>query len=209
MLDVNFIVTCHDHEDFWEYNKRIIGAYKKINPHVAFCYNGNRTDYPCDYRCNNRGKQLGEIDLMQGGFRKLQTNGVNHWVKICADCWLVDEDKILEIFGRMEEHKAAYAGCRWEGENNRYSTDVFFSIGDFVLRAFFSGAEAYIRKTGHTVENYMAIAARQYPFYLIPERDKKFSRDSVTSLSWALSDSLEKNMNLAREYSQKLQKETL
>ena len=97
-MDVNFIITCYDREDYWPYLKKILDSYQTIKPHVAYCYSGVKEDVECDFRCSNRGHIEGDTDLMIGGYNLLKDNGVDKWIKLSVDSWLIDEEKIIELF---------------------------------------------------------------------------------------------------------------
>jgi hypothetical protein len=87
-MDVNFIVTCYNREEYWPYLKEILNSYKIIKPHIAYCYNGNKADEVCDFRCGNRGHIEGDTDMMIGGYNLLKDNGVKNWIKLSVDSWL-------------------------------------------------------------------------------------------------------------------------
>jgi hypothetical protein len=203
MVDINFIVTCYSHEAHWPYLKKIIENYSKIRAHVAYCYNGNNEKEQCEFRCKNRGKQLGEIDLIKGGFNFLKNNSVDKWIKLSVDSWLLDEQKILDIFNTMEQRSCLYAGNRWHGENNQFATEIFFSIGNKLLYDFLVGVELFVIEKHKNIECYMAVIAKQQKYYLIPERDEPFLRDSVPALGWTMSHSIATSLKFAAEYAKK------
>jgi len=199
MMDVNFIVTCYDHEDQWPFLQSVFRSYKTIKPVVAYCYNGTKPqDYACIFRCLNRGKQLGEIDLIRGGFNLLEKNSINHWIKIGVDCWLLDEQKLIDIFNDMEKKGCHYGGYRWEERNDRFGTEIFFALGNALLADFIKGAEDYISTNNKQVEDYMSIIAKKHPWYIIKERDKPFLRNSVPALGWTMNHSVNKNIEFAQ-----------
>jgi hypothetical protein len=65
LIDINFIVTDYNREDYWPYLKNILESYKKIKAHYAYCYSGVKQDVICDFRCKNRDIE-GDTDLMIG-----------------------------------------------------------------------------------------------------------------------------------------------
>lgn len=76
-MDVNFIITCYNREDYWPYLKKILQSYKIIKPNIAYCYSGDNQNEICDFKCKNRGHVEGDTDLMIGGYNVLKNNGVN------------------------------------------------------------------------------------------------------------------------------------
>jgi len=199
-IDINFIVTDYAHETYWPYLKNILGAYKKINAHWAYCYSGIKPDVVCDFRCANRGHIEGDTDLMIGGYHFLKNNGVKKWIKISVDSWLLNEDKILNIFDTMDKNDQTYAGCRWLGEA-WFSTDVFFvRDNDFhFMEKFSNGAIQYITQVDYSIEGFLANLAKQSGrYYMIPERDPVTgnvgTRFLVDSLGWVMYHDLNQNL---------------
>ena len=126
-MDINFIITCYNREDYWVYLKEVFASYKKINPTIFLCYNGNKDYFNCDLRIKNLGHQQGEYSLITLGYQLSKNYNENfRFVKLSVDSWLLDEDKIIEIFNRLEETEAPYAGTTW-GKSWLFSTDIFFA----------------------------------------------------------------------------------
>lgn len=203
-MDVNFIITCFNREDYWPHLKRLILSYKKIRSHVAFCYNGTK-NIPADFKCKNRGMTPGDCDMITGGYYFLRNNGVKNWIKLSVDSWLVDESKIISIFEAMEKVRAVYGGCRWDTAAN-FSTDIMFVREDNFqfMREFVAGMANEIGN--HNIEWLAGKIARKCGrFYMIPERDGvpvapgKF-RHVVPALGWCMFHDLQKNIDFMNEY---------
>jgi hypothetical protein len=205
-MDINFIITDFNRENYWPYLKKILTSYKKINAHTAYCYSGVRDDIVCDFRCKNRGHIEGDTDLMIGGYGVLKDNGVKYWIKLSVDSWLLDEDKILNIFDIMEKNDQVYAGCRWTGDP-WWSTDIFFSReNDYhFMEKFTSTAIHYIEKIDYSIERCIADVAKGYgKYYMIPERDPVpgncGTRFEVKSLGWTMQHDLQANLKFMEEF---------
>ena len=209
-MDVNFIITCYDREDYWPYLKKILDSYQTIKPHVAYCYSGVKEDVECDFRCSNRGHIEGDTDLMIGGYNLLKDNGVDKWIKLSVDSWLIDEEKIIELFNLMDKNDYVYAGNMWTGEK-WWSTDIFFSRdSDFqFMKKFTEGSIHYIEKVVYSIEGWIRDLAKESGrWYIIPEREPIVStygnRFYVDSLSWTMKHDLQENIDTANDYIEKL-----
>ena len=205
-MDVNFIITCYNREDYWPYLKKILDSYKTIVPHIAYCYSGVKEDEVCDFRCENRGHIEGDTDLMIGGYNKLKNNGVNKWIKICVDSWLIDEQKIIDIFNLMDKNDFVYSGNMWTGER-WWSTDIFFvRENDFeFMKKFTEGAINYIENVDYSIEGWIRnLAVSSGKYYIIPEREPISggygNRFFVDALSWTMKHDLNENIETANLY---------
>jgi hypothetical protein len=209
-MEINFIITCFNREDYWPYLKKIIQSYKKIKPNITYCYSGDNKDILCDYRCKNRGHVEGDTDLMIGGYNLLKNNGINKWIKICVDSWLLDEQKIIDIFNIMEKNEFVYAGNKWGGDNY-FSTDIFFAIDDNFkfMKKFTEGAINYIENIDYSIEGWMrTLAVNSNKYYIIPEREPIIgtygNRFFVENLSWTMKHDLKDNIEQTNQYLKKL-----
>lgn len=209
MIDINFIVTCYSRENYWPYLKKILDSYKKIKAHYVYCYSGLNPNEPCDFRCENRGFIEGDTDLMIGGYNLLKDNGVKYWIKISIDSWLLNEDKILNIFDIMEKNNYVYAGNRWTGDA-WFSTDIFFSRDNEFnfMNKFANGAIHYITQVDYSIEGFIANLAKQSgKYYIIPEREpvrgNYGTRYIVEALDWTMSHNLSDNINFLNSYREK------
>jgi hypothetical protein len=209
-IDINFIITCYNREDYWPFLKKIIESYEKINPHIAYCYSGVSDDVDCDFRCENRGHIEGDTDLMIGGYNVLKNNGVNKWIKLSIDSWLMDENKIIEIFDIMTKGDMVYAGNYWTG-TSWWATDIFFAVENNYgfMKRFTEGAINYIEKIDYSIEGWIRVVAEGYgKYYIIPDREPisgNFgNRFFVDSLSWTMEHDLESNIQRANNYLKKL-----
>jgi len=206
MVDINFIVTNYNRENYWFYLRDILNSYKKIKAHTAYCYSGVKPDEVCDFRCINRGHIEGDTDLIIGGYNFLKNNGVKKWIKISVDSWLLNENKILDIFDIMDKNDHTYAGCRWTGDP-WFSTDIFFSRdNDFhYMEKLTIWAIEYISQIDYSIEGCIATLAKQSGrYYMIPERDPVKggygTRFVVDALGWVMYHNLEDNLKYLEEY---------
>ena len=196
-MDVNFIITCFDREDYWPYLKDILDGYTVVKPHIAFCYNGTK-NLSADFKCKNRGKLPGDADLIIGGYNVLKNNGVKNWLKLSVDSWILNEDSIVDIFDKMEKRDCCYGGCEWD-DADHFSTDIMFvrenSFG--LMQKFCAIAPTWIQHDN--IEGLAAdLAKRQGFYYMIPQRDRNsgesWGRHEVPELGWTMQHSLEKNV---------------
>jgi len=204
-MDINFIITNYNREDYWPYMKQILNSYEHIIPHVVYCYSG-LNDEVCDFRCTNRGHIEGDTDLMIGGYNHLKNNNVKRWIKLSIDSWLLDEQKIIDIFNIMENEDMVYAGNKWTGEP-WWSTDIFFAReNDFeFMKKFCEGALHYIENIDYSIEGWIRnLAVSNGKYYIIPDREPiqgNFgNRFYVDSLSWTMKHDLRENIETANRY---------
>ena len=198
MIGVNFIITCFDKEDFWPHLKGLILSYKEIIPYIAFCYNGNDKNLECDYRCENRGLQIGDGQLICGGYNHLKGNGINKWIKLSVDSWLCNERIILEYFQKMEVLKYHYMGCIWKNDFQAYSTDVIFA-DTYFMKTFVDN----FKHDGKILEKYaFEIAQKTGGSCLIKERVVRddLTRFNVPALGWTMDHDLQKNIEFLNKY---------
>jgi hypothetical protein len=200
-MEINFIVTCFDKEDYWPYLKEILNSYKLIKPHVAFCYSGTK-EIPFDYRTYNRGKQFGDADLICGGHSTLTGNKVKNWVKISVDSWLCDEQKVINIFEQMEKNDACYAGSFWD-DKYHFSTDIMF-VRDTKFDFWEKFKDQVYSWLAHDcIEGLAAkLAKESEQYYLIPERSvipNKY-RHACEALGWIMQHDLQKNIDFLERY---------
>ncbi|NBP16352.1 hypothetical protein EBU95_18530 [bacterium] len=209
-MDINFIITCYNREDYWPYLKQILENYKLIKPHIAYCYSGVKDDVVCDFKCENRGHIEGDTDLMIGGYNVLKNNGVKNWVKLSVDSWMLDEQKVIDIFNIMEYNDLVYAGNRWTGDP-WWSTDMFFSRDNEFefMKKFTEGALNYIENVDYSIEGWIANLAKESgKYYIIPEREpitgNTGTRFCVDELSWTMKHDLNENLATAKYFIDRL-----
>jgi hypothetical protein len=195
-MNVNFIITCHDKEEYWPVMSGILSGYKTIVPKVALCYNGFRKNFPSNFWCLNKGKEAGEFDLIRGGFKFIKENK-NPWIKLSIDSWMLDESKVIEILEAMKSKKAHYAGAMWDNDNE-LSTDIFFASPEY-MKVFCEGT------LDRKIEKYaFEVAKKLGPMHLIPERGRAAreapGRWSVPALGWCMFHDLQKNIDFMKEY---------
>jgi hypothetical protein len=128
MMAINFIVTCHDKEQYLPHLIGILRGYKNIWADICLCYNGSIADFACTIRRPNMGHQHGDHDLTMSGYNHFKTlNDGFRFVKLGIDTFLLDEQIIAHIFETMERDQCCYAGNRWHGEGTEsLATDIMF-----------------------------------------------------------------------------------
>ena len=195
-MDLNVIVTCYDRENYWPFLKKIFSSFKKINPVIALCYNGNRRDFPAQFRIGNFGKEQGDFDLISGGYSMLCGNGVNRWMKICVDSWPTNEPKLFEILYQMEAMKCHFSGFRWD-HNGEIATDIFFADSMFMKR-FSSG------KLSTKIEKHAQHVVSECGNHIILPGRGKYARESpgrwaAPDIGFTMSHELKDNYAFAKK----------
>ena len=226
-IDVNFIITCYDKELYYPFIKSIISSYKKIVPHIALSYNGEKNNLNFDFDYCFRTKYLpnggrgsdrhphgcdyadADYELTIGGYDCLKDNGVTNWVKLSIDSWLIDENKIIQIFTQLKNQNCTYAGNYWYQHKN-LSTDIFFAnteknniFEDMKLhgKEFFD--YLYEVKNPEGFEFFMGFISNQYDKLIIQDREPLNPNDTrwfVNNLGWTMSHVLDTNINFVNNY---------
>ena len=62
-MNINFIVTTYDKEEYLPYLVDIFKNYKKINPTYSVIYTGNKLDFSANIKIENRIKLKSLFDL--------------------------------------------------------------------------------------------------------------------------------------------------
>lgn len=204
MTEVNFIITCYNREEYWPHLENILKSYKKIKANYALVYTGNDESFPATLKILNRGHSKGDYDCVVAGYNQLKANGVNRWIKIGIDSWLLDEDKVLEIFVRMEKNKHGYGGIWWDSHKDDISTDIFFvdtNFGDVFTKM---QLEDYPDKYIPRMELYMAHLLQTHGITteILHERWPTWSqfRFSCPQLGWTMSHNLQENLDFIKKF---------
>jgi len=222
-MNVNFIITCYNREAYWPELKKILESYEIIKPHIALCYNGLDENFECDFRCQykpngGRGNDRhpsgcdyadADCELTLGGYDFLKSNGVNLWVKLSIDSWLLDENKLIQILENLETQDCAYGGNVWY-KNINMSTDIFFAntknknifedIGKYGVEFF---DYLYSIPNPEGFEHLMYFISRQYDRLIIMEREPieaDVTRWFCDKLGWTMSHFLNANIKYKENY---------
>ena len=204
-MNINFIVTTYDKEEYLPYLVDIFKNYKKINPTYSVIYTGNKLDFSANIKIENRGHSRGDYDCMIHGYLNLKNKSQStRYIKIGIDSWLLNEDKIIEIFNKMENESCGYAGIWWDSNKDDISTDIFF-----VDTRFGNIFESMIQNDvpeslTHRLEVYMyqLLKFSNIKPYFITERWPTWSdfRWNCPALGWTMSHKLEENLNFLKKY---------
>jgi len=193
--EVNIIITCFNREAYLPGMIKAINSYSRIKPNYAVAYDGTDFKFPCQVRIDNPGHQRGDMALTIAGYNYLKANCVPRWIKVGIDSWLTDDNKLFELFERMEREQAGYAGIHWCG-GGELSTDIFFvdtRYGD----VFEELEHRLTTKTGlnGNFERIMSdcVKAKNVKPYIIPERKIKDHRWKCDELGWTMSHTLKDN----------------
>lgn len=223
MKEINFIVTIYNREDYWPYLKNILDSYKKIKSNYVLCYSGENPNFTCDIRRPNlinggRGNDhhehacvYADMDylLTLEGYNALKNNGVNSWVKICVDSWLLNEDKIIQIIDFIDNNDCVYAGNYWYTHIN-LSTDIFFAntkknniFNDLINYGPQFLDWLYSNKIPTGLENLMRYIVIPYDHAIIMDREPlaaDTTRWMCPKLGWCMSHDLSTNIKFLNEY---------
>lgn len=228
-LEVNVIITCYSKESYLPHLINILNSYKKIKVNYVISYNGIDDNFECDFRCEyqpNGGRgndghtsgcpySEGDCELIIGGYELLKENGVKKWIKLSIDSWLLDEEKIIQIFDELNKTKSSYAGNYWYDDKN-LSTDIFFintEENDIfqVLKEHRTPYFDYIYETkcSYGLEFYMSIITQTFDRLIILDREPiepSSTRWSVPNLGWVMFHNLDENIEFSKNYTPNNQK---
>jgi len=222
-MEINFIVTCFDKEEYWPYLKEILDSYSQIKANYVIVYNGENDNFVCDARLKNevnagRGNRAHEHAclyaendwlLTKKGYDLLKNNGVNKWIKLSVDSWMLDEQIILDLFQEMKDTNSVYGGNIWYSPIN-YSTDIFFletsetnlfeemSKNDEEFFGFL-----YRNQIPTGFENFMRYHVMPHNHLIFLDReelDSVSTRWKVHSLGWTMSHQIQENLKFKKTY---------
>lgn len=200
-MNINFIVTAFNREQYLPIQRKILGSYERIKPTVALCYNGSDPKFPADVRTRNRGHQEGDYDLTVLGLDYLrQRNDCRRFIKIGIDTFLLNEAALMNIFWEMEQSMCCYAGNHWGSEEEpSYATDIIF------LDALYGDPLKDMDiKDGASYEWWMfnSIKNKGLKAMMIQDRVPVHpnNRHECAALHWTMHHELEKNIENIRRW---------
>jgi hypothetical protein len=204
-MEINFVITCYDKEEYWPYLENILKSYKKIKANYVLVYTGNKVDFNPTIRIPNRGHSRGDYDCMVAGYNHLKAqNSCTRWIKIGVDSWLLDEDVLINKFTQMELNKCGYAGVWWDSHHDDISTDIFL-VDTRYGNAFEEIANQDV--PDHLTprfEVFMAqnLARANIKALILTERDPCWSkfRWKCPELGWTMSHNLQENLDFLNSY---------
>jgi hypothetical protein len=200
MLDVNVIITCHNREEYVPYLLEILKGYRYIKVNPLVCYNGDKLGFYYDLRLPNYGHSLGDMTLTLMGYRLHKfLHDSTRYLKLCADCWLFEEERILDIFLEMDKIKAVYGGSWWN-DTKHLSSDIFFvnTAHGNIFEGFFQYEHA-----SYEALLFRTVTQMNLPYYIIPQRINGCSkRHSSRELKWVMHHNIADNIAAYQEYSQ-------
>ena len=204
-MDINFIVTCYDKEEYWPYLEDILKSYKKIKANYVLVYTGNKLDFNPTIRIPNRGHSRGDYDCIINGYKYLkERTNTSRWIKIGIDSWLLNEDVLISKFNEMERNTCGYAGVWWDSSHDDISTDIF--LADTSFGNAFESIEKHEVPDHLTprFEVYMAQMLNAYKIkcLILMERDPCWShyRWKCPALGWTMSHKLQENLDFLKNY---------
>ena len=116
----------------------------------------------------------------------------------------VNEDKIIDIFTKMEESKAGYAGIWWDVHKDDISTDIFFAdtrYGNIFETLIVNDVPDHLI---HRLEVFMyqIINATNINVHYLEDRWPTWSdgRWQCDKLGWTMSHDLQTNINYLNSY---------
>jgi hypothetical protein len=173
-MDVNILITCYNTEDHLPYLTRIISEFKLITPKICVVYSGQHKDsVPCDIYMENTNDLSRELAMILQGMAwfKNQKTTVSRYLKLSANVWPTNEDKIIKIFEEMDKIRRPYAGNIWHHNiEGSLSADFFLLNTDY--GNIFKDVHAMINDTEVTI--YRLLKEKNKNPYLIPEREPVF-----------------------------------
>lgn len=223
MIEINFIITIYDKEDYWTYLKQILDSYTKIESNYVVCYSGNKENFSSDFRVENklnggRGNDhhphstpFVDMDyiLMMGGYEILKKNNISKWVKLSVDSWMLDEEKIIQIFDFLEKEDCVYGGNVWYSHIN-LSTDIFFAntknkniFEDLKIHGNKFLDWLYYKKIPTGLENLMRYTVIPYNHAIILDREPLTfdgTRFCCPKLGWCMHHDLQKNVEFLNTF---------
>ncbi len=195
-MNVNFIITAFGYIEYAPILRRVLMNYRIIQPEVLICYNGPVTEFECNIRMANRGHQKGDLDLTLAGYNAFQQrNNWQRFIKTGIDTFLLDEQKLVDIFVEMERRECAYAGNRWDNEkSNTYATDIIFL--DTAFGCPFDG-DWNQRAPSFEGQMWENMVSRQLKAHIIPQRVPVHfdNRLQCEALRWTMQHELYKNVD--------------
>jgi hypothetical protein len=222
-MEINFIITVYDKENYWSHLKKILDEYRLIKCNYVVCYSGSKSDFDCDIKMENlinggRGNNhhihatpYADMDylLTIAGYDFLKSNGVTNWIKLSVDSWLINENKILDIFNFIIKESCVYAGNIWYSQIN-LSTDIFFA--NTSNKNIFEDLKKhggkfldwlYYKKIPTGLENLMRYIVIPYNHAIILDREPLISDSTrwiCPKLGWCMSHCLETNIDFLKNY---------
>ena len=222
-MEINFIITCFDKEEYWPHLKEILDSFSKIKPNYVLVYNGENENFICDARLKNevnagRGNRAHEHAclyaendwfLTKQGYDLLKDNGVTKWIKLSVDSWMLDEQIIIDLFQEMLQTKSVYGGNVWYSPIN-YSTDIFF-LETSEINLFEEMSKNSEEFFGFLYRNEIPTGFENFmSYHVIPhnhlifldreELDESSTRWRVEKLGWTMSHQINENHDFRKKY---------
>lgn len=204
-MDINFIVTCYDKEEYWPHLEDILKSYKKIKANYVLVYTGNKLDFNPTIRIPNRGHSRGDYDCIINGYKYLkEKTNTSRWIKIGIDSWLLNEDVLISKFNEMEKNICGYAGVWWNDAKDDISTDIF--LADTLMGNVFEHMLKHDVPDHLTprFEVYMKEVLQAYGIrsLILQERHPCWAdyRWKCPALGWTMSHKLQENLEFLKNY---------
>jgi hypothetical protein len=202
-MEINFIITCYDKEEYWPYLDKILKSYKKIKANYVVVYTGNKPEFNPNVRIPNRGHSRGDYDCIVNGYKYLkEKTNCNRWIKIGVDSWLLNEDVLISKFNEMERNACGYAGVWWNDARDDISTDIFLadtSVGNIFEHMLKHDVPDHLTPR---FEVYMKQILEEYGIkcLILMERHPCWAdyRWKCPSLGWTMSHKLQDNLDFLK-----------
>jgi len=201
-MEVNFIITVYDKEEFLPATKDFIKKFTKIQPKIFVVYCGpNKVE--ANLKLPDPGEPAREIFMTLWGYKKLSEDSVvPRYVKMTGNTWLMDEDVIINIFNEMENRKAAFGGNHWHFNlEGSLSADIFFA--DTRFGNVFKAIDA--KPKDFEVVLFDTLRKIKSTPYIIEGRDPVYYNNlhECKTLKWAMHSNIGKNFECFQEWVKK------
>jgi hypothetical protein len=127
-MNLNIIITTDDTtREHVPHLINLIKNYKVIKPEVVLVYCGEDTTFLCNVRIKAK-PYIQEFGMTMAGvnYFKNTENKNKKFLKLSAYVWPLDENKIIEIFDKLDTLKKPYAGNFWHNNlEGSLSADFF------------------------------------------------------------------------------------
>ncbi len=201
-MDVNVLITFFDKEDHLPYLLQILNSYKILKPTVLQVYTGTNPDVKANLKYNLPTNALDQREysmLVEGAKAFKSVNQTKRFLKLNSNTWPLDEQKIVDIFNKLDELERPVATNYWtNNQPGSFAADIF--LADTRFGNVFAPANKFLRTTELTLHSVIQNLSHQP--YLIEEREPVHWRNlwECKNLKWVMYNDLQQNLNRANEF---------